>query len=178
MRALLDACVLYPTVLRSVLTGCAARGLFQPLWSARILEEWRRAVLRTHPEQAGQIAAEIAQLSAGFAGAEISPAPDLEAVLSLPDPSDRHVLAGAIAGGADLVVTLNLTDFPGRTLARHGLRPSHPDAFLMELAADAPDAVAESVAAALAPLEAAPVAPTRRAILKRARLPRLARHLA
>ena len=31
-KILLDACVLYPTVLREILIGVAARGLYRPLW--------------------------------------------------------------------------------------------------------------------------------------------------
>jgi hypothetical protein len=50
LRVVLDACVLYPTVMREVLLGCAARGLFVPLWSPRLLEEWARAAARLGPE--------------------------------------------------------------------------------------------------------------------------------
>ena len=49
MRAALDACVLFPTVLREVLTGAAAAGLYQPVWSDRILEEWARATAKLGP---------------------------------------------------------------------------------------------------------------------------------
>ena len=49
-RVLLDACVLYPTVLRELLLGTAALGLYEPLWSARLLEEWARAAARLGPE--------------------------------------------------------------------------------------------------------------------------------
>ena len=62
MRAVLDACVLYPTVLRGLLQHCAAAGLYVPLWSGRILEEWRRAVVRSHPEQTRAVADEIADV--------------------------------------------------------------------------------------------------------------------
>ena len=46
MRAVLDACVLYPPVLRDLLLGCAEAGLYEPKWSERILEEWARAVVK------------------------------------------------------------------------------------------------------------------------------------
>ena len=39
---------------------------------------------------------------------------DLIPGLQLPDPNDRHVLAAAIRGHADVIVTMNLRDFPAR----------------------------------------------------------------
>jgi hypothetical protein len=37
---------------------------------------------------------------------------DLIPGLHLPDPNDRHVLAAAIRGQADVIVTMNLRDLP------------------------------------------------------------------
>jgi hypothetical protein len=51
-------------------------------------------------------------------------------VLELPDPDDRHVLAAAIKGRADLIVTVNLKDFPAEKLDRWGIEAQHPDEFL------------------------------------------------
>ena len=51
--------------------------------------------------------------------------------LGLPDPKDRHVLAAAIAGHADRIVTANLKDFPQEVLDQHGIEAIHPDAFLI-----------------------------------------------
>ena len=51
--------------------------------------------------------------------------------LRLPDPGDVHVLAAAIAGHCDCIVTTNLDDFPRETLAAHSIDPVHPDDFLV-----------------------------------------------
>lgn len=57
------------------------------------------------------------------------------------DPKDRHVLAAAVRGGADVLVTFNLTDFPGRSVAPHSIEIQHPDMFLVSLLDADPDAV-------------------------------------
>jgi hypothetical protein len=49
----------------------------------------------------------------------------------LPDPADRHVLAAAIAGHADAIVTFNLKDFPGVALQPHQIEAVHPDDFVL-----------------------------------------------
>ena len=53
--------------------------------------------------------------------------------LDLPDVGDLHVLAAAIEGEADVIVTGNLRDFPADRLAPHGLTAQHPDAFIADL---------------------------------------------
>ncbi|GEM_PF-5994529 len=40
--AVLDACVLVPSVVADTLLRCAEQGLYRPLWSAEILDEVRR----------------------------------------------------------------------------------------------------------------------------------------
>lgn len=172
-RAVIDACVLFPAVPRVLTLAAVRAGHLVPLWSDRILEEWRRAVLAKRPEEAGAVATEIAALRAAFASAEVAPDPDLEASLSLPDPDDRHVLATAIAGRAHEIVTFNLSDFPGRTLARHGIILRHPDEFLTEIAAGDPDYAQTVVATCTGLSDAAP-----RSTLKRAKLPRLGKAIA
>lgn len=56
----------------------------------------------------------------------------LEAGLTLPDEDDRHVLAAAIKGGAQAIITANLPDFPATTLSPLGLEARHPDDFLLD----------------------------------------------
>ena len=168
MRAVLDACVLYPTVMREVLIGCAH--LYEPLWSPRILEEWRRAALR-RGEDAG---AEIALAEAAFPEASVEPAP-LE--VWLPDPDDVHVLGAAVAGRADVLVTLNLKDFPTRVVSAHGVVRRDPDGLLVEMAGEG-GAVARVCEGVLARARAMDDDGwTMRALLKKARLPRLGKAL-
>jgi hypothetical protein len=51
--------------------------------------------------------------------------------LVLPDENDRHVLAAAIAGHCDVIVTINVNDFPDEALTPHGIEAQHPDTFLI-----------------------------------------------
>jgi predicted nucleic acid-binding protein len=178
MRIVLDACVLFPTVLREILLGAAATGAFTPLWSARILEEWARATRRLPPGAEAVARAEIALLRAAWPDSEVAPPHDLVETLSLPDPGDRHVLAAAIAGRAEVLMTLNVRDFPSRTLARHGTLLREPDGYLTELNAEGVDmtAVSERVQARAEAVSGRPQ--PLRALLKRAGLPRLGKALA
>ncbi len=179
MKAVLDACVLYPTVLREILTGLAARGGFTPLWSPRILGEWEHAAARLGPKGAAIAAGEIALLRAGFPHAECAADPALEARLHLPDPADTHVLATAIAGGADVIITLNLRDFPTRALAPEGIAARSPDDFLMAFWLADPKLVGAVVAKVQTRTETISGRPQPlRALLRRAKLPRLGKALA
>ena len=178
MRAFLDACVLYPSVLREILMGVAGRGVFQPLWSDRVLAEWALAAQRLGPEAAAHAAGETALLRATFPAALCPADPAQEALLDLPDAADRHVVASAQAGRADVIVTLNLRDFPARALFSSGLRAIHPDDFLMDLWLAAPQPVEDAVAQVQARTETLSGRPQPlRALLKRASLPRLGKAL-
>ena len=73
VRVLIDACVLYPTVMREIVVGAARAGAFTPLWSARILEEWARAAIKIGPTGEAQARAEIALLRAAWPKAEVTP---------------------------------------------------------------------------------------------------------
>ena len=178
MIVLLDTCVLFPTVMREMLLGVAKTGAFRPLWSARILEEWARASQKLGPTGEAQARGEIALLRAAWPKAEVIWKPSLESRLWLPDPADVHVLAAAIAGSADLIVTMNAKDFPRHILDEEGLNRIDPDALLRQVWERDPDTVAkvaESVRQEAERLsgEDWPM----RKLLKKARLPRLAKAL-
>ena len=178
MRVLLDACVLYPTVMREVLLGVAAEGLMTPLWSARIVEEWARAARKLGPAGETLARGDIALVRAAWPAAEVVADPDLEATLWLPDPNDVHVLASAIKGDAGALMTVNSRDFPRQVLAEHGIERGDPDTTLVGFYALQPEAVSRAVARVHAQAEALSGAPKPlRQLLKKARLPRLGKAL-
>lgn len=169
----LDACVLYPPLVRGILLGAAEMGLIAPRWSRRVLDEWRIAAARN-----GGLTAEsgvdviAARMAESFPEGEVRPEPGVEMAIDLPDPADAHVLAGAVAAGASVLLTFNLRDFPARALAALGIVARHPDGFLWELLSAAPDEMGGAIRAAASAAGAAASEEIRRA-LKRARLPRL-----
>jgi hypothetical protein len=62
---------------------------------------------------------EVALLRAAFPKAVCPADPATEALLDLPDAADKHVVASAAAGEAQVIITLNLRDFPHRALFAH-----------------------------------------------------------
>src|SRR5262245_39751657 len=60
-------------------------------------------------------------------------------------PKDRHVMAAAVAAGAEFIVTANLRDFPPFSTDPHGIEVQHPDDFLCDLVDREPDVMAEII---------------------------------
>jgi len=139
--AVLDANVLYPFSLRDTLLRLAELELHTPLWSARILEEMTRNLVehRITEEQAARIATAV---RAAFEEAEVDAAEieRLEPAMTN-DPKDRDVLAAAVAADSELIVTLDLDDFPPAACEPLGVEAIHPDQFLLDLYDLNPEAV-------------------------------------
>lgn len=168
----LDACVLYPAVVRSVLLASAAAGLFQPIWSPRILDEWRTATARKQGADAAALVENaIERMKRYWPASECTGNPAHEIQIKLPDPADAHVVATALEAKATAIVTFNLRDFPARILTGLEIEARHPDGFLWELLSSAPEPMTGVVAGVLSQFD---VPPERaRSALKRSRLPRL-----
>lgn len=130
--AILDACVLYPAALRDVLLSLASAGLYHARWTPAIQDEWTRNLLANRPDiDPAQLRVTQEQMMAAIPDCVVTHYEPLISGLNLPDPDDRHVLAAAIAGHADAIVTVNLKDFPAETLATYNLEAQHPDDFVM-----------------------------------------------
>ena len=178
MKAVLDACVLYPTILREILQRTGEAGLYQQVFSDRIMREWVLATAKLGDAAPALAAGEAALLRAAFPRGLVRAHPEIEARLILPDPDDVHVLATAIASGADAIVTFNAQDFPGHVLSAEGIVRRDPDGFLWEMHSRNPQAVTRAVEAVRARAETVAGQPVAlKGLLKRARLYRLGKAL-
>jgi predicted nucleic acid-binding protein len=178
MKMLLDACVIYPTVMREMLLGVARTGAYTPMWSARILEEWALAARKLGPQGEAQARGEVAMVLAAWPKAIVPVHAGLEARLWLPDSNDIHVLAAAVNGNADGIITMNAKDFPRGILAEEGLSRNDPDAFLLGHFHAHPEAVTQVAQMVVA--EARRLSGedwNMRSLMKKARMPRLGKAL-
>jgi len=176
---MLDACVLYPTVMREMLIGAAQAGLYEPRWSPRILEEWARAAAKLGSEGEAIARAEVARLEADWPGCSAQVPTQAAARLWLPDENDVHVLAAAVVASCDGIVTMNAKDFPRNILAEEGLFRSDPDGLLCRFFEEAPDAMVKIGASVLSEAQRLSGEDwTIRSLMKKARLPRLGKALA
>ena len=112
----------------------ADHGAFEPLWSEAIMDEVREHIAEVWANAPRRMQdAYVSSINRAYPYASVTGWQALVDDLNLPDADDWHVLAAAIAGGADRIVTINLDDFPPPVLAEYGIRPIHPDTFLLEL---------------------------------------------
>jgi len=128
---ILDANVLYPNVLRDLLLSLASAGLYHARWTQRINEEWTRNLVANRPDIAPRVPELLQLVNQAVPDCLVDNYASLIDKLELPDPDDRHVLAAAIAGHADAIVTANLKDFPTSALTPYHLEVQHPDDFVM-----------------------------------------------
>ncbi len=176
MKVLLDTCVLYPSILRSILLGAAQKDFFEPLWSERIIEEWRRAAHRNHNEAEATI--EIALLRVNWPKSQVEIGPENKN-LFLPDENDIHVLQAAIEGNADELLTANLKDFPTPILSSHGIVRRTPDDFLLELATSGRNEMLEIIETVKKEaIRRSGISINNRKMLKSSQLPKLAKFIA
>lgn len=132
--ALLDADCLHKLYLRGLLIWLASYRLYRPRWTAEILDETIRSIVRRFPSDQVKIDSHIRSMADRFPEAEIVGYQHLVGTLDCLDPEDEHVLAAAIVGRVGSLVTFNLKDFPNDTQKLYGFEVAHPDDFLMNLA--------------------------------------------
>lgn len=135
----LDACVLMSTVLRQLLLRTAQNGVFQPVWTEHIGEEWRRNAARLWGAPRDILDGLWDDMNRAFPGAMESDTQAYEVGLHYSDAKDFHVIAAGLARRARCglqrtpvvqVMTWNLKDFNRSELRRQGLDVFSPDVML------------------------------------------------
>ena len=131
---LLDACVMYPAPLRSYLMYLSLTGLFRARWTNQIHDEWIRNLLKNRPELDPKKLELTKQLmNKNVPDSLVENYEPLIDGITLPDVDDCHVVAAAIKGQAEGIVTFNLKDFPDTELLPLGITAIHPDTFLSDM---------------------------------------------
>jgi len=139
IKAVLDACVLYPDPLRNFLLRLAFEKAFFSFWSGEIRNEWTRSLLRNCPKlKREKLERTCRKMDFHFPNATVRGYESLVPTLQLPDLNDRHVLATAIQAKAEVIVTFNLHDFPKSILQCYEVEAIPPDKMVMRLIREAP----------------------------------------
>jgi len=112
----------------------AATGIYAAKWSKAIDDEWVRNLAKNKKRAEADFHTRRDSMHDACPDWEV---PEegwrlIEPCLSLPDVNDRHVLAAAVAGHADSIVTINIKDFPSSILEPLGITALHPDEFLLQ----------------------------------------------
>jgi predicted nucleic acid-binding protein len=127
----LDACVMVGAGLRDTLLRLAETPrLYVPKWSDDIIAETKRTLEAKFGKTPAQTKHLEGELKKAFPEAWVTGYKDLESGLNN-DAKDRHVLAAAIRGCAQTIVTFNLKHFGSSALAPYDIEAVHPDEFLV-----------------------------------------------
>jgi hypothetical protein len=129
----LDACVMMSGLLRPLLLNLAKTGLFDPLWTDKIGQEWQRNAARLWPIDPELLKTEWHSMQEQFPTANMGDVTPFEASLKHTDRKDKHVAATGIAAVANVqsgpisVLTWNIKDFSRSELRRQQLGLIDPD---------------------------------------------------
>lgn len=135
--AILDANVLFQANLRDTLLRAHKMGMFRVQWTPDILAEVERNLIpylaaRGHRDAEAKTQRLLTTLRTVFPEAMVVGYEGLIPSMTN-DEKDRHVLAAAIKGGAEVIVTHNLADVPTSALDPYGIEAQGPDEFLSNL---------------------------------------------
>ena len=127
---LLDANVLYPAYLCDALLRLSDAEIYQVRWSEQILEESVRNLKTKYPpEKHASLDRRFAQMRRHFPEAMVTGYESLVPAMTNHE-GDRHVLAAAIKGRADIIVTSNVKHFPRASYEAYDIDVQKPDDFL------------------------------------------------
>jgi predicted nucleic acid-binding protein len=118
--------------------------LYRIVWTEELLQEIGRTLTKLG-RTPFQVQRRLNLMRDHFPEAMVNITPELVAAIgSLPDADDRHVVAAAILGHADAIITANTKHFPAECLSRYNLVCQGPDEFLVHQYYLDPEVVLES----------------------------------
>lgn len=128
----LDACVLAPMPLADTLLRLAEEpSLYRIVWTEELLQEIGGTLTKLGRTTA-QVERRLKFMRDYFPEAMYMLTREIvDAIPCLPDANDRHVVAAAILGHANAIVTANTKDFPIECLSKYDLVCQTPDEFLI-----------------------------------------------
>ncbi len=107
---------------------------FRAHWTEKIHGEWTQNLLANRQDiTETQLQRTVELMNKAVPDCLVENYEDLIDSLELPDPNDRHVLAAAIKRQADVIVTINVRDFPEEVLQKYHIDVQSPDVFLNHL---------------------------------------------
>lgn len=134
----LDACIMMSGLLRPLLLNLAQKGLFRPLWTDKIGQEWQRNAARLWPIDPALLQDEWQRMQVLFPEANMGDVTEFETALKHTDRKDKHVAATGIAAvhaqksNPVSVLTWNIKDFSRSELRRQQLGLIDPDRLLAQ----------------------------------------------
>lgn len=138
---ILDACVLFQAAVRDTLLRLSEQRLFLCRWSDDIIQEVVRTLtskLNVSAEKARRL---VSEMEENFPDAYVPKGYQVLIPSMTNHEKDRHVLAAAVKGGCELIVTYNQRHFPAESLSPLDLYTRTPDNFLMDLYQYSPEKV-------------------------------------
>lgn len=124
--AFLDSSVLFPVFTSNLLLFMSESELFRVRWSADVHREWIDSRMEKFPDaDRARLESKQARMDREFPNALVTGYESLIDDYDLADKADRHIVAAAVKGCADVIVTNNPDDFPSAKL---------PDGLLVQTA--------------------------------------------
>lgn len=134
----------------------AERDLYAPRWTEAIIEEAQRNLIGSGKYDPARIQKRFQVIGDIFPECAVDGYEPLTDMMRC-DEKDRHVLAAAVWGSVDQIVTFNLKDFPPEATSPHGIEVVSPDDFLLNVLDMFPKIVVEVINEQAADLKKPPM---------------------
>jgi len=149
-----DSNVLHQEFLRDLILRLSTKNTFIVRWSDDVLHELRVSLQKV-PLTDDKIVNLINLLQDAFPNAVVTGYKSFIDGISVKDRNDRHVVAAAIRGGCEVIVSNNVKDFAGAET--YNIDVQHPDVFLFHHYALEPNKTIQAINEHIASMKKPPL---------------------